>query len=97
MKGYWIIFGGEVTDPDAQKQYGALWAPIAEKYQAKVKALDTASVLKETHGSRRVVVVEFPSLEAAKACYEDSAYQAAKAFAVRASKRELVIVEGDMA
>ncbi|MDR5880703.1 DUF1330 domain-containing protein [Caballeronia sp. LZ032] len=97
MKGYWIIFVGDVTDEDAQKQYGALWKPIAKKYQATVKALDTASTLKESNGTSRVVVVEFPSLEAAKACYEGSAYQDAKQFAVRASQRELVIIEGDIA
>jgi uncharacterized protein (DUF1330 family) len=82
--------------PSAAK-YGALWAPLAEKYQAKVKVLDSASALKESLGTRRVVMVEFPSLEAAKACYDDPAYQAAKEFAVKASKRELVIVEGDIA
>ena len=96
MKGYWIIFGGEVTDQDAQRQYGASWAPIGEKYQAKIKVLDAGSTLKESLDTRRVVVVEFPSLAAAKACYDDPAYQAAKEFAVRASKRELIIVEGDL-
>lgn len=97
MKGYWIVFGGEVTNPEARKQYVALWAPIAEKYQAKVRALDAGLVLKESHDTRRVVVVEFPSYEAAKACYDDQAYQHAKQFAVQAGKRELMIVEGDFA
>jgi uncharacterized protein (DUF1330 family) len=95
MKGYWIISMGDVTDADAQKQYGALWAPIAAKYQAKVRALD-AGALKEKCFSSRVVLVEFPSLDAARACYDDEAYQAAKVFALRAAERELLIVEGDL-
>ena len=97
MKGYWIVFGAEVTNPDAHKQYVALWSPIAEKYQAKVRALDADTVLKESHDTRRVVVVEFPSYEAAKACYDDPAYQHAKQVALQAAKRELIIVEGDFA
>ncbi len=97
MKGYWIVFGQDVTDQEAQKQYVELWTPIAKKYQAKLKVLDAGLALKESHGTRRVATVEFPSYEMAKACYDDSAYQEAKEFAVRASKRELLIVEGDLA
>ncbi|MEK6348194.1 MAG: DUF1330 domain-containing protein [Burkholderia sp.] len=97
MKGYWVVLGGDVTDADAQKQYGALWAPIAEKYQAKLKVLDAATVLAEAVGTKRVLLVEFPSLDAARACYADSAYQEAKAVALKAYQRELLIVEGDFA
>jgi uncharacterized protein (DUF1330 family) len=96
MKGYWVILGTNVTDQDAQRAYGALWAPIAEKYGAKVKALDPAA-LKESRGSSRVIVVEFPSFEKAKLCYDDPAYQEAKEFALKASNRELVLLEGDLA
>lgn len=95
MKGYWIVFGSTVTDTEAQQQYGQLWAPIAEKYQAKLKVLDQDALL-ETHTTRRVLVVEFPSYAQAKACYDDPAYAQAKAFALRASRRELIIVEGQL-
>ncbi|RDU99033.1 DUF1330 domain-containing protein [Trinickia dinghuensis] len=97
MKGYWIVLGQDVTDQVAQKQYVELWAPIAEKYQAKLKLLDASVALKESLGTRRVMAVEFPSYAAAKACYEEAAYQNAKEFAVRASKRELLIIEADLA
>jgi uncharacterized protein (DUF1330 family) len=96
MKGYWIILGTGVTDKDAQQAYGALWAPIAEKYQAKLKTVDASSVLKERRDTQRVLVVEFPSHEAAIACYEDPAYQEAKQFALRASNRELLILAGEL-
>ncbi|SAL37622.1 hypothetical protein AWB74_01483 [Caballeronia arvi] len=96
MKGYWIVLGSSVTDKDAQQAYGALWAPIAEKYQAKLKTVDAASVLKEQRETQRVLVVEFPSHEAAIACYEDPAYQEAKEFALRASNRELLILAGEL-
>ena len=41
----------------------------------------------------RNVVVRFPSLEAAEACYRSDAYQAALAHAEGAAERDLVIVE----
>ena len=94
MKGYWIILGSAVTDTDAQQEYARLWAPIAERYGAKLKALDPAALL-ESNNSKRVLAVEFPSYALAKACYEDPAYAEAKAFALRAARRELMVIEGD--
>jgi len=95
MKGYWIILGSAVTDTEAQEHYGQLWAPIAEKYQAKLKVLEPGALL-ETHATSRVMAVEFPSYAQAKACYEDPAYAQAKSFALRASRRELIILEGQL-
>lgn len=95
MKGYWIIFGSAVSDTEAQQEYGRLWGPIAEKYQAKIKILG-ADALLETHSTSRVLTIEFPSYAQAKSCYEDPAYAEAKAFALRASRRELIIVAGEL-
>lgn len=96
MKGYWIILGAEVTDPEAQHEYARLWRPIGEKYGAQLKSLDPEA-LKEVGGSSRALAVEFESYAQAKECYEDPAYIEAKAFALRASKRQLIIIEGDLA
>ncbi|MNV93865.1 hypothetical protein D3C71_1886010 [compost metagenome] len=95
MKGYWIIFAAAVTDAEAQQEYARLWAPIAEKYGAKLRALD-ASALVESHTSTRALAVEFDSYAQAKACYADPAYSEAKAMALRAYRRELLIIEGDL-
>lgn len=43
-----------------------------------------------------MVIVEFPSLAQAKACYDDPAYQEAMRFALQASKRELAMFEGEL-
>jgi uncharacterized protein (DUF1330 family) len=40
------------------------------------------------------VVIEFPSLEAARACYASPEYQAAKAKREGAGVAEIVLVEG---
>ena len=96
MKGYWLILGSKIADQDAQTEYGRLWAPIAAKYQARINPTKTPPLLQEARDTARVVVVEFPSLEAAKACYADAAYQDALQYALRASKRDLIMLEGDL-
>ncbi|NIF28312.1 DUF1330 domain-containing protein [Pantoea sp. Tr-811] len=95
MKGYWIIFGSSVIDTEAQQEYGRLWGPIADHYGAKIKVVDREAKL-EVNADSRVLVVEFPSYAQAKACYEDPAYAHAKSFALRAAKRELILLEGDL-
>jgi uncharacterized protein (DUF1330 family) len=97
MKGYWLILGSNVEDQAAQERYAALWKPIASRYEASVRVLDATAVLKEAHSTKRVLAIEFPSIELARACYEDHAYQEAMLFALKASHRELLIIEGDLA
>jgi uncharacterized protein (DUF1330 family) len=97
MKGYWLIVGTEISDADAQAEYGRLWKPIAEKYQARINPLTVPPLLKEARDAHRVVVVEFPSYEAALECYQDPAYQEARDLALRASRRELLVLKGDLA
>jgi uncharacterized protein (DUF1330 family) len=97
MKGYWLILGAEITDHTAQAEYGKLWSPIAEKYGARLNPSKTPLLLKEARGTSRVIVVEFPSYEIAKACYDDPDYQEAKRFALQASSRDLLIIEGEFA
>ncbi|MBB2835783.1 UNVERIFIED_ORG: uncharacterized protein (DUF1330 family) [Rhizobium esperanzae] len=97
VKGYWIIIGTEVSDQEAQSEYGRLWQPIAQKYQARINPSKVPPLLKEARDARRVTIVEFPSYQLAKACYDDAAYEEARQFALRASNRELLIIEGDFA
>lgn len=97
MKGYWLILGTEVANQVAQDEYNKLWAPIADKYQARQNPTKIPPLLKESRNTARVLIAEFPSYELAKACYEDPAYQEARQFALKASKRDLLIVEGDLA
>jgi uncharacterized protein (DUF1330 family) len=96
MKGYWLILGTEVTDQEAQREYGRLWAPIAQRYQARINPTSVPPALKEARDISRVIIVEFPSHEAAVECYEDPAYQEARDAALKASKRTLVILAGGL-
>jgi len=97
LKGYWLVLGTEITDQTAQNDYNRIWAPIAEKYQARLNRARVPLLLKEARDTSPVVIAEFPSYAIAKACYEDPAYQEARQFALRSSKRDLLIFEGEIA
>lgn len=96
MKGYWLILGAEITDPAQQEIYGKLWAPIAARYGARVVKGAGSVDLKEARNTARVIVVEFPDLATARACYDDPAYHEARSHALRASTRDFLIFEGDL-
>lgn len=96
MKGYWLIMGQDVTDQEARSEYSRLWGPIAEKHGARLVTGAGSAELKESLKTTRVLFVEFPSLAAAKACYDDPAYSKAAEFALKAARRELLIFEGDL-
>mgnify|MGYP001769982842 FL=1 len=94
MKGYWLILGSAITDQTAQDDYGRLWAPIAARYGARL-VRDAASLeLKDGRDTARVLLVEFPDLAAAQACYADPAYAEARDRALAASRRDLLIFAG---
>lgn len=81
---------------EAQAEYGRLWAPIASRYGARLIKGKAAPVLLEGRDTSRVLLVEFPSLDAARACYEDPEYAAAVVWAHKAATRDLVIFEGEV-
>lgn len=94
MKGYWLILGTEVADQAAQNEYGRLWAPIAARYGARLVRDAVSPDLKVRRDTARVLLVEFPDLASAEACYADPAYAEAKEQALKASRRDLLIFEG---
>ena len=92
-KGYWIAHV-DVRDPERYKDYVATAKPDFEKYGARFLARGSAYEALEGRGRGRNVVIEFPSLAAARDCYNSPDYQAAKAIRVTVADAEMVIVEG---
>ena len=92
-KGYWIA-RVDVRDPERYKDYVATAKPAFERYGANFLARGGAYVEMEGKARARNVVIEFPSLQAAKDCYNSPEYQAAKAIRVTVADAEMVLVEG---
>lgn len=92
MTALWIAHV-TVTDPEAYGRYAAEAGPAIAAHGGVFLARGGRFKQMEGNERPRNVVARFPSFDAAIACYESSAYQAALAHAKGASERDLVIVE----
>ena len=92
MTALWIAHV-TVTDADAYAQYASRATNAIVDHGGTFLARAGRSVQLEGQGHKRNVVARFPSVEAAVACYNSSAYQEALSFAKGAATRELVVVE----
>jgi uncharacterized protein (DUF1330 family) len=92
-KGY-VIFAERIHDQEAMNTYSAAAMPaIAGK--ATVVAVDQQpQVLEGEWPADQTVVLEFESVEAARAWYESDAYQAAIPLRQAAADSDVVIISG---
>jgi len=93
QKGYWL---GEVdvTDPDGYKAYMVANQEPFGKFGARYLVRGGAREVTEGKARARIVVLEFPSYDAAVACYRSPEYQAAKKLREGKGALDLVVVEG---
>ena len=92
-KAYWIAHV-TVDDPDAYQAYRQANAAAFAQYGGRFLVRGGAQTVMEGAARPRAVVIEFPSLEAARACYDSPEYQAALALRRPVSTADLIIVEG---
>lgn len=94
MKAY-IIGDITITDPVRYEEYKKLTQATLEPYSGRfVVRGGERTVLEGGWESGRIVVLEFPSTEKAKAWYDGEVYAPAKAIRQSASKGKFVLVEG---
>lgn len=92
-KGYWIV-QVDVPDPDAYKPYlAANQAPFG-KFGARYLVRGGHRDVMEGSARSRIVVLEFPSFEAALACYRSPEYQAAKKLRDGKAEADVIVTEG---
>lgn len=92
-KGYWIV-RVDVEDPERYKAYVAANAEPYKKYGAHFLVRGGRFEGLEGASRSRNVVIEFPSYDAAVACWKSPEYQAARALREPVSTLDLVIIEG---
>jgi uncharacterized protein (DUF1330 family) len=93
LKGYWLGHV-DVTDPEGYKPYQTANAVAFGKFGARFLVRGGRSEIAEGAVRSRSVVIEFPSYEAALACYRSPDYQAAKALRQGKGELDLVVIEG---
>jgi uncharacterized protein (DUF1330 family) len=91
----YIIVETDITDPEQYEQYKAAspGAIAAGGGRFLVRGGELA-VLEGDWEPKRLVVLEFPDLDAAKAFYESEIYQEAKALREGAAHLNMVAVDG---
>ncbi len=93
-KGYAVVLV-DVVDPDLYLEYARQATEIEAKHGGvALAAADAAEVVDGEWPSERVVVLEFPSIENARAWYADPNYQDLIALRHRATRSAVVFVEG---
>jgi uncharacterized protein (DUF1330 family) len=93
-KGYWITAYRKVSDPEKLAAYAKLAGPAILAAGGRFLARGTASEVHEAGLLERTVLIEFDSVEKARAAYETPAYRAAKAALGNGAERDIRIVEG---
>lgn len=93
MAAYWIAHV-TVTDAERYKGYQALAPTAFARFGARFLARGGAAETLEGPHHPRHVVIEFPDLAAARACYDSDEYRAARAARDGAADVHVVIVDG---
>lgn len=93
MPAYWIAHV-DVTDAETYGKYAPLAKEAIEAHGGRFLARGGRYQQLEGNDRARNVVVEFPTLEDALACYNCDTYVKARAYADVSAVRDLVIVEG---
>ncbi len=93
MSAYWIAHV-TITDPEAYKGYMGLAPAAFAKYGATFLARGGESETFEGESYHRQVVIRFPDMETARACYHSPEYAAARAEREGACRAHVAIVEG---
>lgn len=91
----YVIARVEVDDPAKLKDYMTATPPIIEQYRGRFIARGGPTVTLEGPGeSRRIVIIEFPSLNAAEAFYHSPEYTRARKLREGVAVAEFIAVEG---
>ena len=94
MAAYFIV-DVEVTDPAGFEEYRKLVPATLAQYGGRFLVRGGATEqLEGDWQPRRVVVLEFPSLEQAKRWYHSEEYREPKALRFKTARANMILVEG---
>ncbi len=90
----YVIAQMEVHDVEMYREYGEKVLPMVAASGGNLLAATDADVHEGTLPYRRTVIVEFPSMEAAKTWYESDEYQAILPLRTKSTTGTVFMVEG---
>lgn len=93
-KAYWVVSYRSVRDPEALAAYAKLSGPAVMAAGGRILARGLPSHLYEDGLQQRTVVIEFDSVDHAKAAHDSAAYQEALKALGNTVERDFRIMEG---
>ena len=93
-KAYWVATYRSISNPDALATYAKLAGPAIAAGGGRMLARGMPAQVYEAGLQQRTVLIEFDSVEAARAAHDSPAYQEAMAVLVGGADRDIRIVEG---
>jgi uncharacterized protein (DUF1330 family) len=94
MAAYFIV-DLEITDAAGFEEYRQLVPATIEKYGGRYLVRGgRVETLEGEWQPKRVVVLEFPTVEQAKRWYDSQEYRAPKALRFRTARSKMILVEG---
>ena len=92
-RGYWVV-RVDIADQEKYKAYIAANAEPLKKYGARFLVRAGRYETPEGTSRSRNAVIEFPSYQAALACWKSPEYQRAITFRKDVSTIDLIVIEG---
>jgi uncharacterized protein (DUF1330 family) len=93
-KAYWVATYRSISNPDALAAYAKLAGPAIAAGGGRMLARGLPAQVYEAGLQQRTVLIEFDSVEAARAAHDSPAYQEAMAALAGEADRDIRIVEG---
>ena len=93
-KAYWVATYRSVSNPEALAAYAELSGPAIIAAGGRILVRGMPSHLYEEGLQQRTVVIEFDSVEQARAAHDSPAYQEALAALAGGAERDIRVVEG---
>jgi uncharacterized protein (DUF1330 family) len=93
-KAYWIAAYRSVSSADALAAYAKLAGPAIVAAGGRILARGMPAHLYEAGLQQRTVLIEFDSVEQARAAHDSAAYQQALAVLADGAERDIRIIEG---
>jgi uncharacterized protein (DUF1330 family) len=92
-KAYWVSCYRSISNPDALAAYAKLAGPAPSPFGARMLARGVPAQTFEAGEKQRVVLIEFPSVDAARTAHDSPAYQEALKALGNGAVRDIRIVE----
>jgi uncharacterized protein (DUF1330 family) len=91
----YVIANIRVHDPDGMRAYSQAVTPVVEKFGGRYLVRGGAhNILEGSPDFSRVVIIEFPSVEAVHAWWDSAEYADAKKLRQKVAQTDMIVVAG---